>query len=141
MIKTHAEKLAQAVAEQDPRSMAQCTKEVIETARQLTASEQWAEIAELSQSVDEVLANARHTGRLTTQEMTLLADLAQQAFSVLDFLSQAKGERQTGQFRAALGHANRLDRMTENQLNLVALVELVKDTETKGNDLTSFTLR
>jgi len=68
-------------------------------------------------------------GLLDTKDLKLLGDLGQQTATVLAFLSNADGERMTGYFRGALSSAMRVDTLTDNQLNLQALVELVKKSD------------
>ncbi len=140
IVNSHADSMAQAVAEENPHAMARCTKTVVEATRQLIASNQWDDIAELATSVDAVLAAAREKGYLPTPEMVLMADLAQQAFAVLQFVAHTQGERHNGNFIAARRQADRLDKMTDGQLDLSSLVELVPEADANDDPHTKFSL-
>jgi hypothetical protein len=51
--------------------------------------------------------------------------LAQQTAAVLALVGGSDGEQDSGYYRAALAHAERLDAMTEGVLRLVELVERI----------------
>ncbi len=139
-IHSHADSMTQAVAEKNPHEMARCTKSVVETGRQLIVGGQWQDIEELAISVDTVLAAAREKGYLSTPEMTLVADLAQQTFAVLQFVAHTRGERHNGNFIAARRQADRLDKMTDGQLELASLVELVPEADENDDPHLHFSL-
>ncbi len=140
IINSHADNMAQAVAEKSPHAMARCTKTVVEVTRQLVVSNQWDDIEELATAVDSVLAAAREKGYLPTPEMVLMADLAQQAFAVLQFVAHTRGERHNGNFIAARRQADRLDKMTDGQLDLASLVELVPKSDKNDDPNIKFSL-
>ncbi len=139
-VKSHADHMAQAIAAGDPILIARCTKDVVETARQLVGNGQWFEIEEISTAVDTVLATARANGNLPTNKLKLLADLTQQTLAVLQFLAHTHGDRRTGQFIAARTQAKRLDKMTNNRLQLVSLVELLITPDGADNPYTRLSL-
>lgn len=129
MIVALTENMATALSMQNPHKIAAGITNFVETAREMTQQEAWADLGVLAQNLDVVIANAKDMGLLDTKDLKLLGDLGQQTATVLAFLSNADGERMTGYFRGALSSAMRVDTLTDNQLNLQALVELVKKSD------------
>ena len=138
MIVALTENLATALAAQNPHKIAAGITDFVETAREMTKQEAWVDLGVLAQNMDVVIANAKDMGLLDTKDLKLLGDLGQQTSMVLAFLSNADGERMTGYFQGALSNAHRLDSITDNQLNLKALVELVKKDDKPDNSMITF---
>ncbi len=132
------ENLASALAAQQPHQIAKGITAFVETAREMTEQETWVDLGVLAQNLDVIIANAKDMGLLDTKDLKLLGDLGQQTATVLAFLSNADGERMTGYFRGALSNAHRVDMLTDNQLNLRALVELVKKDDKPDNSMITF---
>lgn len=138
MIVTLTENLATALATQNPHKIATGITDFVETAREMTRQETWVDLGVLAQNLDMVITNAKDMGLMDTKDLKLLGDLGQQTATVLAFLSNADGERMTGYFRGALSNAYRVDMLTDNQLNLKALVELVKKDDKPDNSMITF---
>jgi len=119
------EELNRTVAAGDVRGAAATVQRLIETCRTLARAGRWAELRPLADAADDVLAAARREGRLQTETLRQLADLSQQVFAVLALTGDSAGVRDSGYFRAARAHAERLDAATAGRLRLLELVMLV----------------
>jgi len=119
------EELSRAMATGDVRGAAMTVQRIIEASRALARAGRWAELRPLADAADDVLTAARREGRLQTESLLQLADLAQQVFAVLSLAGDSAGVRDSGYFRAARAHAERLDAATAGRLRLLELVMLI----------------
>lgn len=117
--------LSRAVSAGDVRGAATTVQRIIEASRTLARAGRWAELRPLADAADDVLTAARREGRLQTEPLRQLADLSQQVFAVLALVGDSAGVRDSGYFRAARAHAERLDAATGDRLRLLELVMLV----------------
>ena len=110
-----------------PQAAADALKAIIATARSRAARGDFAAILSLADRADDAVEQVKAQTGLPDERLDSLAMLAQQTFAVLALVGGSGGERDSGYYRAALAHAERLDAMTEGALRLVELVERIED--------------
>ena len=121
-----AEKLA-AGLRTGPQAAADALKAIVATARVRAAHGDFASILNLADRADDAVEQVKAQTGLPDERLDSLAMLAQQTAAVLALVGGSGGERDSGYYRAALAHAERLDAMTEGALSLVELVERIGD--------------
>ena len=119
-----------------PQAAADALKAIVAAARGRATHGDFASILNLADRADDVVERVKAQTGLPDERLDSLAMLAQQTFAVLALVGSSGGERDSGYYRAALAHAERLNTMTEGALRLVELVERIGDqaTHTQGPD-------
>jgi hypothetical protein len=116
-----------------PQVAADALKAIVETARYRAARSDFPSIRALADRADEVVEQVKARTGLPDERLASLAMLAQQTFAVLALGGDSGGERDSGYYRAALAHAERLDAMTGGALRLVELVNLIGGAGNQGS--------
>jgi hypothetical protein len=106
-----------------PQAAANALKALVQAARCRAAEDDFAPLRTLADRADAAVDAARKLD-ITDEQLDALAVLAQQTCVVLACLGNSQGVRDSGYYRAALAHAERLDAMTQETLHLVELVSL-----------------
>jgi hypothetical protein len=106
-----------------PQAATHAFKRLLQAAHRQAAEGDFAPLRVLA---DRTEAAVEALGRpdATDDPLAALAQLVQQTCVVLAYLGDSEGVRDSGYFRAALAHAERLDVMTQGTLHLVDLVNL-----------------
>jgi hypothetical protein len=110
-----------------PQAAADALKGIVAAARDRVVHGDFAFILSLADRADDAVEQVKAQTGLSDERLESLAMLAQQTFAVLALVGGSDGERDSGYYRAALAHAERLDAMTEGALQLVELVERIGD--------------
>ena len=110
-----------------PQAAADALKAIVAAARGRIALGDFAFILSLADRADDAVERVKAQTGLPDERLDSLAMLAQQTFAVLALVGGSDGERDSGYYRAALAHAERLDAMTGGALRLVELVERIGD--------------
>ncbi len=111
-----------------PQAAADALKAIVATARDRVARgahRDFAFILSLADRADDAVERVKAQTGLPDERLDSLAMLAQQIAAILALVGGSDGERDSGYYRAALAHAERLDAMTEGVLRLVELVERI----------------
>jgi hypothetical protein len=122
------EALAEALAaglQTGPQAAADALKAIVAAARGRVALGDFAFILSLADRADDAVERVKAQTGLPDECLDSLAMLAQQTAAVLALVGGSDGEQDSGYYRAALAHAERLDAMTEGALRLVELVERI----------------
>ena len=110
-----------------PQAAADALKAIVAAARGRATHGDFASILSLADRADDAVERVKAQTGLPDERLDSLAMLAQQTFAVLALVGSSGGERDSGYYRAALAHAERLDAMTGGALRLVELVERIGD--------------
>jgi hypothetical protein len=124
------EALAKALAaglQTGPQAAADALKAIVAAARDRVTLGDFAFILSLADRADDAVEQVKAQTSLLDERLDSLAMLAQQTAAVLALVGGSDGEQDSGYYRAALAHAERLDAMTEGALRLVELVERIGD--------------
>jgi len=109
----------------DPKSAAGALRTLVDAARMRAAEDDFAPLRTLADRT-ETAVDAVRRFEMADEQLAALALLAQQTCVVLACLGDSQGVRDSGYYRAALAHAERLDTMTQGALQLVDLVNLAR---------------
>lgn len=110
-----------------PQTAADSLKVVIETARRLANAGNFAAIRTLADQADDAVEIIQSRPEKSDARLERLAELSRQVCIVLSYMGDSNGQRDSGYFRSAMAHAQRLDKMTRNAFRLVDLVNLIGD--------------